>query len=399
MRLVKGYKFRLYPTLEQKQYLEKVFGSVRWVWNWGLSLKQEKYKQDKSSLYYNQISAQLTQKKKEEDFIWLKEPNSHSLQQSLMDLEKSFLSFFKNQSKYPKYKSKRNKQSFRLPDCFKLAENKLKIPKLSPIKIVQHREFGPNAKLLNVTISKNKANQYFASFNVEEDKVVKAKPTANKIGIDLGLDNLMTLSNGSKIKNPRIAQRYRSKLTHQQRQYSKKQPKSNNKEKARVSLARTYQKISNIKQDYIHKLTSRIINENQVIVMEDLNITGMMKNHRLARSIQDVSWYEIIRQLQYKADWSNRELIQVNPFFPSSKLCKDCGWINQNLTLKNRTWACKCGSIHDRDINAAINILNSGCRQQPEVKQKQGEALRRVSEKSERDIKSMNLEKFSERRI
>jgi putative transposase len=407
-RLLKGYKFRIYPTEEQKLFFDNTFGACRYVWNFMLDVKKNAYLELGVGLNYCDTSKGLTEIKEFDDCEFLRKTNSQSIQQELRRLDLAYSGFFKKQSDFPKFKSKKDKQSFIIPQHFVYRNDGkngvLSIPKLKPlVQVVQSKEFGDNFEIKSLTISKTKTNKYFCSFLVEEDIKVKEHKSNNSIGIDLGLIDLMVFSDGTKIKNPKIAKQYRKKLEYKSRQLSKKVKDSKNKEKARLSLAETFEKISNIKLDYTHKLTSKIINENQVIVMEDLNVSGMMKNHKLARSIQEVSWGEVVRQLKYKAEWNDRQFIQIDRFFPSSKTCNNDGFVVDKLPLDVRSWTCpKCGSVHDRDINAAKNILKqglniinetkSGSGTESDSKQKHGEALRKVLVKTKRNIKSMNHE-------
>ena len=291
----------------------------------------------------------------------MNEVNSQSLQQSLRQLDVSYQRFFKKVSKFPSFKSKYDKQSFCVPQHFIFENGLLTIPKLKSIKVNQHRPFGENYEICFLTISKTKTNKYFVSFIVEEDFTSKVKKTNKSVGIDLGLINLMTFSDGKKIANPRISKKYRKKLAYQQRQHSKKTKKGKNRERARIELAKTYEKITNVKMDYAHKLTNDIVKNQDTVVMEDLSISNMMKDHKKARSIQEVSWYEIVRQLKYKSEWNDRKFIQVDRYFPSSKTCYDCGYINQSLKESDREWDCPiCNIHHDRDYNASLNILKQG---------------------------------------
>ena len=353
---------------------------------------------DKSTLYlsklefglsltgvgYNDTAKRLVALKENKDTEWLNEVNSQSLRQSLRQLDVSYQRFFKKISKFPSFKSKYDRQSFCVPQHFSFENELLTIPKLKqPIKVNQHRSFGENYEICFLTISKTKTNKYFVSFIVEEDFTPKVKKTNKNIGIDLGLIDLMTFSNGKKISNPRIAKKYRKKLEYQQRQHSKKTKKGQNRERARIELAKTYEKITNVKMDYSHKLTSDIVKNHDIIVMEDLSISNMMKDHKKARSIQEVSWYEIVRQLKYKSEWNDKKFIQIDRWFPSSKTCYDCGYIHQSLKQGDREWDCPiCNIHHDRDYNASLNILKqglSGLGTKSDPKQKRGEALRIVS--------------------
>ncbi len=378
MKVHKGYKFRIYPDKEQEIFFSKSFGCNRFVWNYFLNKRKDDYlkkkdllkdnktksKKDKiRTLNYYDNAKELTLLKSSEETKWLSEVNSQSLQQSLRSLEVAYNKFFLKQTLLPKFKSKNDHQSFCVPQGFKLEGKLLHLPKINPVKIVCHREFGENAKILSVVISKSKSGRYFASLCVEED--AKSYPKAEgEVGIDLGLTNLMTFSDGKFVKNPKIAWKNRKKIAYLQRQHSKKRKEKDgagkNREKVRIKLARCHDKIVRIKQDFTHKLTSKITDENQVIVMEDLSVTGMMKNRRLARSIGEVSWGELVRQIKYKSEWKGRKFLQIDRFFPSSKLCA-CGFVHQGLKLSDRKWHCpKCNLELDRDVNAARNILKQG---------------------------------------
>lgn len=367
-RVYKGYRFRIYPNAEQRTFFAKMFGCNRFVWNYFLNERKEFYlanqnvKDGKRSLNYHDNARSLTQLKQKEETAWLAEVNAQSLQAELKQLDGAYLSFFRKVTAFPKFKTRGNNQSFKVPQHFKLdiAGNRLWLPKLKKaVKIVCHRQFGPNAEVLFVTVSKTPSGKYFASLCVEEDVVV-GKPSQNNVGIDVGLTDFATLSTGEKITNPKIAWKQRKKLKFLHRRLSRKVKGSSNRNKARIKLARQYERITNRKQDFSHKLSRRIVDENQVIAVEDPNVVGMQKNRRLARSIGEVSWSEFLRQLEYKAGWQRKTLVKVGRFFPSSKLCS-CGFVNQNLRLKDRKWQCpKCGVTLDRDINAATNILKQG---------------------------------------
>lgn len=404
--IVKGYKFRIYPTKEQEEFFAKSFGCCRFVWNYFLNERKEFYlknkENEKKGLNYYDNAKSLTKLKKGNEFEWLAEVDSQSLQMSLRYLEIAYERFFKKKTKFPKFKSKHENQSFTVTQSFGIESNKFWIPKLKTlIKFKQDRDFDGNHKIKHLVISKTKTNKYYVSFIVEEDQKLKKK-SKKSIGIDLGLDNLMTFSDGTDIKNPKITKKQRKKLEYQQRQLSKKKLGGKNREKARLQLALTYEKISNIKTDFMHKLTSKIIDENQVVICEDLDVVGMMKNRWLARAIGEVSWYEIIRQLKYKAEWNDRTFIQIDRYFPSSQICFDCNYVNQDLLLKDREWTCpKCGENHDRDINAAknilkqgLNIFNSGEGLPSEPKQKLEEASKKVprNRKDNRVVESGNFQ-------
>ena len=396
-RIIKGYKFPILPTEEQKTFFAKSFGCSRFVFNHFLNARKEHYLKNGKGIGYNDTASLLVKLKENKDTEWLNEVNSQSLQQSLRQLDVAYQRFFKKIARFPSLKSKYDKQSFCVPQHFTFEKGLLTIPKVkSPIKVNQHRQFGENYEICFLTISKTKTNKYFVSFIVEEDFIPKVKKTNKKVGIDLGLIDLMAFSDGKKISNPRIAKKYRKKLVYQQRQHSKKVKKGRNRERARIKLARTHEKITNVKLDYAHKLTTNIVKSHDIICMENLSIVNMMKDHTKARSIQEVSWYEIVRQLKYKSEWNDRKFIQVDRYFPSSKTCYDCGYIHQALKESDREWDCPvCHVHHDRDYNASRNILRqglSGLGIKSDIKQKRGEALRRVDERSSRVIKSMSHE-------
>lgn len=396
-RITRGYKFPILPTEEQKTFFAKSFGCSRFVFNHFLNARKEHYLKNGRGIGYNDTATLLVKLKEDKDTEWLNEVNSQSLQQSLRQLDVAYQRFFKKIAKFPSFKSKYDKQSFCVPQHFTFGDGLLTIPKLkSPIKVNQHRPFGEKYEICFLTISKTKTNKYFVSFIVEEDFTPKVKKTNKSVGIDLGLIDLMTFSDGKKISNPRIAKKYRKKLEYRQRQHSKKTKKGKNRERARVELAKTYEKINNVKLDYVHKLTADIVKNHATICLEDLSISTMMKDHRKARSIQEVSWYEIVRQLKYKSEWNDRKFVQIDRWFPSSKTCNDCGYINQSLKEGDREWDCPiCNVHHDRDYNASLNILKqglSGLGTKSDTKQKRGEALRMVSGKPERVIKSINHE-------
>jgi putative transposase len=362
----KGYKFRIYPNKKQEVFLMKNFGCVRFIYNWGLQKKVEEYTKTKKSPTCIDLIKMIPLLKKE--FEWLKEVNPQALQMSLRNLDNAYTRFFKEKTGFPKFKSKKsNHFSFQIPQGVKIKNNKIYFTKCTKgIKIKQDRLL--NGKIKTVTISKNPSNQYFATILLEEDINYKELQTLDRnktLGIDLGLRHFATLSNEIKIENPKYLQKSLKKLQKLNKRHSKKKLGSNNRKKHRIKLAKIYQKISNQRSDFLHKLTYKLTHDNQVnsLVIEDLAISNMIQNNHLSRSIQDVSWGEFRRQLEYKSKWYGINFITIGRFDPSSKLCSNCGIINQNFTLNDRTWTCECGKIHDRDINAAINIKNFGVEQ------------------------------------
>jgi len=352
------YKFKILPTRAQQDRLDQMFGCSRFVWNYFLDLNNKIYLEAKEKdlkkkhLNYYDCANQLTDLKKKNE--WLKEANSQSLQQTLKDLDTSYNRFFKKQSGFPNFKSKKNRQSFRIPQFFELNENQISFPKFKEgIKTIVHREIKGNIKY--AAISKTKTEKYFVSITTDYE-VKKKRTSNNSIGIDLGIEDFAVSSDGKKYNLE--LKRNDSKIKFLHRKLSKKKNGSNNKKKARLQLALQYEKAENRKQDFQHKLSDKLCKENKLIAIEDLNIKGMVKNHCLAKSISNQSWYSFITKLEYKSERYSGKIEKTNRFYPSSKTCSNCGYINQDLTLKNREWTCKeCGVKHDRDILASQNIL------------------------------------------
>lgn len=370
--MYKSIKLRIYPNKEQEDLIIKTFGCTRFVYNYYLDKKMKLYKEKKESLSYNQCSKDLTGLKKELE--WLKEPDKFSLQASLENLNSAYDRFFKGLGAYPKFKSKKyNKQSYTTKfsqNNIQIFEGHIKLPKLGLVKY-RDNSFIEN-KITRVTISKTKTGKYFASVTYEKEEDPSEK-TGSSIGIDLGLKDFCIFSNGEKISNPKYYTSLQDKLVREQRKLSrmqrlaldqnKKLEDCKNYQKQKLKVARVHEKIANKRTDFLQKLTSDIVKNHDLICLENLNVKGMLKNKRLAKSISDVSWYEFIRQLRYKAEWYGKEVIILDRWFPSSKTCHVCGYKKDDLQLKDRNWLCPiCGTDHDRDINAAINILNEGLR-------------------------------------
>ena len=362
MKIIKyTYKFKLEPTDEQRILLNKHFGSVRWSYNYFLNQRKQEYLNNKKSVTYNQQSKFLTELKTNNDTEWLKEVNSQSLQYSLKCLDQAYQNFFNKRTQFPKFKSKRNKNSFTCPQFVKNDNNLLFIPKFQEgIEMIMERKIKGTIK--KATITKTPTGKYFVSILTEQEHQPLQK-TSQSVGIDLGLKDFLVLSNGTKIKNHRFLKHYERLLKLNQQSLSRKTIKSNRYEKQRIKVVSIHEKITNSRMDLIHKTTSDLIKQFDTIYLEDLNVKGMMKNHKLSKAISDVSWGKFIDVLEYKALWNDKQIIHIDRFFPSSKTCNKCGWINNGLTLKDRTWICpKCGEKHDRDLNASINILNEGYR-------------------------------------
>ena len=352
----KAYKFRLYPNLEQQRFLAKCFGCSRFVYNHFLRVATDVYAESKKQVRYKDMAGLLTALKKQESYSWLNEVNSQPLQQTLKNLESAYVAFFKKITAFPRFKKRSDKQSFRVPQHFSLTgDNKLKLPKMSPISIVIHRAI--EGEMKSVTISKSPTGKYYASILVEYE----GRPVAlngGKIGIDLGLKDFAITSSGDKYANPKFLKEAQKKLKRLQRSLSRKVRGSENRNKARARVARAHEQVSQKRFDMHHKLSFKLTCENQAVALEDLNIKGMVKNHKLARAISDAGWGQFVSMLDYKGELYGCELRRLDRFFPSSKRCSCCGYIKQDLTLNIRQWDCpECSAHHDRDINAAQNIL------------------------------------------
>lgn len=352
------YKFRIYPNKEQEVVLNKTIGCCRYIYNWGLNLVSEAYKKDKTNIGYSKTSAMMTLLKKEPELIWLNDVSSVALQQSLRNLERARSRFFKKIAKYPKFKSKRNDRSFRLVgEGFRIKRGLFYINKIeSPIKVAWSREFP--SKPSSCSILKTPSGQWFVNFICKIDSLPLPK-ASNRIGIDLGIETFATLSDGTKIKQPKSIKGSREKLARAQRNQDRKKLGSNNYNKARLKVASIHQKIVNIRTNFLQKLSTQLIRENQTIAIEDLGVSNMIRNRKLSRCISEQGWRDFRGMLEYKANWYGRELVVVDRFFPSSKTCSCCGKRTE-LTLKDRVWSCICGATHDRDVNAAQNILAAG---------------------------------------
>jgi putative transposase len=326
------------------------------VYNYFLNTRNERYKHNETSSY-NKDAGELTKLKLE--YEWLKEPNAQSLQRTLRNLDTAFNRFFAKKAKFPKFKNRKSKQSLCIPQSTAIANKRLYIPKFKEgIEVRQHRMI--EGKIVNSTISKKPCGHYYVCILVERN-IEKHKPNGNVVGIDLGIKDLAILSDGTKYKNIKPYRTLEKRLSFLQRQYNRKVKGSNNREKARIRLARLQERIANMRNNHLHQITHKIVSENQTIILENLNAQGMMKNRKLAKSVADVSFYEFVRQIQYKSEWHGRTVIFVDRWFPSSKTCHECNFINQNLTLKDRKWDCpRCGKLLDRDLNAALNIKREG---------------------------------------
>lgn len=356
----RAYKFRFYPTDEQKHILAQTFGCVRFVYNFGLHTRSTAYKERGENLNGYAIKAMLPALKQQHP--WLKEVSSVPLQMSMLHLDRAYQNFFEGRAKYPTFKKKQNSQSATYAsNAFKWEHGQLTLAKMSdPLAITFHRNIHKECKPSSVTITKDCADRYFASLLIEEE--IKPLPViSSQVGLDLGLKSMVILSTGEAVGNPRFFQKHEKRLAKTKRRHARKKKGSANRAKARLKVARVHARINDRRRDYQHKLSTRIVHENQVICIESLAVKNMVKNHCLAKAINDVGWGEFVRQLEYKSQWYGRTLVKIDRFFPSSKTCHDCKHVVDSLPLDRREWVCpECGVVHDRDINAARNILTEG---------------------------------------
>ena len=355
----KTYRFRLFPTAEQEILLAKHFGCTRYIYNHFLNERKEQYQADKKSDNYYKQAATLTKLKKEEDTKWLKEVNSQTLQFALRSLDTAYVNFFRGNAQFPKFKSRKHKNTFTVPQFGKLENNKIIIPKFKDsIKVKLHREV--NGKIGKMNITKTPTGKYYVSIFTEQE-AKELQKTNKQVGIDLGLKDFVITSDNKKFKNNRYTKKYAKQLKKAQQHLSRKQKGSNGFEKQKLKVAKIHEKIASCRLDTLHKVSKELVESYDLISVEDLNVKGMIKNHKLSKHIADVSWGNFVTLLQYKCDWYGKELVKVNRFYPSSKTCNVCGWINQELKLSDREWTCKsCGVIHDRDVTASRNILKEG---------------------------------------
>ena len=357
--ILRSYKFRIYPNAEQKEQLAQTFGCARFVYNWALSNKKEAYENNiKKSA--NDVSKELTALKKDPNFIWLKDVSSVCLQQSLMNLDNAYQRFFKKQGGFPTFKKRSNRQSARyVKSAFTFKNGQLKLAKQD--KFMKVKFSRPLTGDINsLTVSKDPDGKYYVSFLVKETYQPYNK-SAKQVAIDLGIKDFATFSDGSKVANPNHLFKSFSKLKGLQRNLSRKKKGSKNRNKARIKLARLHSKIANQRSDFLHKLSTQIVNENQVICVEDLTVKEMLQQNKLiAKLASNLGWRNFLTMLEYKSGWNERQFIKVDRWFASSKTCSACGSINKELKLSQRSWVCSCGAKHDRDHNAAKNILREG---------------------------------------
>lgn len=358
----KGYKCRIYPNKEQKNQIERTFGNVRHVYNHFLEVRINTYREEKKSVPMYETMKLLTEYKQDESVSWLNLTDSMAYQECLKDLESAYQHFFKLNNGFPRFHSKRDKQSFRTRNQnngIRLVGNTIKLPKLGYVRYRGLKQF--DGRILNATISRTPSGKYYASVCVEQD-APKLTNNGSVVGIDVGVKEFLVDSNGNSVPNPKTYKKYFRKLARAQRKMSRKIKGSKNREKQRIKVALAYEKAVNIRTDFLHKVTTTLANENQVVCVEDLNVKGMMKNHKLARAIAEVSWSVFFRMLQYKMTDRKGILVKIPRFYASSQTCNNCGYKNPEVkNLAVREWDCpECGTHHNRDANAAINILNKG---------------------------------------
>ncbi|KWK00123.1 RNA-guided endonuclease InsQ/TnpB family protein [Burkholderia stagnalis] len=362
MDIKRAYRFRFYPTPEQATMLARTFGCARFVYNRMLQMRTDAWQQRQARVGYHETSAALTALKKTPEHGWLNEVSSVPLQQALRHLQTAFANFFAKRAQYPNFRRKDGAQSAEYTaSAFRWDGTSLKLAKMNaPLAIRWSRRIPSGAKLTTVTVSKDTAGRYHVSLLC--DDVVSAKSAATgKVGIDFGLTDFVVLSTGEKIAAPNAFRKNEARLAKSQRRLARKQKGSANRRKARLKVARMHARTADSRRDFLHKLSTRLINENQVIAIESLAVRHMLKNRGLAKSIGDAGWSEFVRQLTYKAKWYGRTLIGIDRWYPSSKRCADCGHTVARLPLKVRAWDCPgCGITHDRDINAARNVLAAG---------------------------------------
>ncbi len=361
----RAFKYRFYPTDAQAAELSRTFGCVRKVYNMALAARTEAWALRRERINYNTTSAMLTAWKKTEELAYLNDVSSVPLQQALRHLQTAFTNFFLKRARYPRFKSrKRSRKSAEYTtSAFRFRHGKLTLAKMAePLEIVWSRPLPEGAQPSTVTVSQDAADRWFVSLLVEDPGIRPLPDAEAAVGIDAGLNHLLTLSTGEKITNPRHERRDRKRLAKSQRELSRKaRGNGSNRAKARRKVARIHARIADRRRDHLHKITTRLVRDNQTIVIEDLSVRNLLKNRNIARAISDAAWSDFRSMLEYKAQWYGREVIAVDRWFPSSKLCSNCGMLQDRMPLHMRTWTCGgCGTSHDRDENAAKNLLAAG---------------------------------------
>lgn len=366
--MLRAYKYRLKPTQEQRTFFEKSFGCTRYIYNWALAKRIEAYQTEGNRINAIDLCRMLTELKKQEGMEWLKEVSNECLQQSIRNLDSAFTRFFREKKGFPKFKSKKdNRKSYKAINSVEvdLENHRIRLPKVKWVKFRKNRDFIGEVK--SVVVSKTATGKYYVSVLVEDGKELPAKVPVTyegTIGIDVGIKDFAVCSNGDVYENPKYLERSTERLKQMQRKFSKSKKGGNRRENLRKQLAKQYEKVTNQRTDYLHKVSTKIVRENQAIVIEDLNVRGMMKNHHLARSIGSAGWATFFFMLEYKCEWYGKTLIRIGRFQPSSKMC-ECGYIYKGLKLSERSWKCpQCGRTNDRDLLAARNIKRFGLQEQ-----------------------------------
>ncbi|MEW1648349.1 RNA-guided endonuclease TnpB family protein [Streptomyces sp. NPDC091219] len=358
----RAFRFRFYPTDEQAAELSRTFGCVRLVYNRALEERTRAWYSERRRVSYAQSSAALTQWKKTEEFAFLTEVSSVPLQQALRHLQRAFGNFFTQRAGYPRFKSRKKSRAVAeyTRSAFTWRDGQLTLAKTAgPLDIRWSRPLPERTEPTTVTVSRDAAGRWFVSL-LCEDTIAPAAAGTAAVGLDAGITSLVTLSTGEKVTNPRHERRDRARLARAQRALSRKAKDSANREKARRKVARVHARIADRRRDHLHKLSTRLVRENQTVVIEDLTVRSLLKNRTLARAISDASWAQLRSMLEYKCAWYGRDLVVIDRWFPSSKLCENCGTVAARMPLDLRAWTCACGAVHDRDINAARNILAAG---------------------------------------
>jgi putative transposase len=358
----KAYKYRIYPNKEQRVLIAKTFGCCRYVYNQYLDKRIKAYKEKNETMSYVQCANDM--KKRKTELTWLKEVDSTALQSSLRDLDNAYKKFFKEHKGFPNFKSKKTNRHSYQSKCSNgnigYFGKYIKLPKLGMVKT--KNKLVPQGKIVNATVSQEPSGKYYVSLCCVDVAMPEFSKTGKNIGIDLGIKDFCVASDGMVEANPKYLKKSLAKLAKLQKRLSRKTKGSSNRNKARIKLARLHEKIANQRKDFLHKLSYRIIRDNDIVCLEDLQVKNMVKNHKLAQAITDVSWSEFVTFLEYKVKWYGKKVIKIDKFFASTQTCHVCGYVNpETKDLKVREWICpQCSTYHDRDLNASINILNEG---------------------------------------